>query len=98
MRIDLKEAKKELREAWLPDEKCYIGSNGYCNYLVIYEDRTILCTNEANSKLPMRGIIGIQFVGGDSWYVSGEEFDTNGNRIPMVEPESWLEDDAGQNR
>ena len=65
--MTLKEAKKELKEAWISGE----GYDYDQMYVVSYKNGTVLDTREANQRLPMAGIVGIEFHGSDDEYSVG---------------------------
>lgn len=67
--MTLAEAKRELKAAWIDGE----GYDYDETYIVCYADGTVLDTREANERLPMKNIIGIQFCGSDASFVVGYE-------------------------
>ncbi len=67
--MTLKEAKRELSEAWIPGE----GYDYDQMFVVCYKDGTVLDTRETNKKLSIRNIIGIQFFGSDGEFSVGQE-------------------------
>lgn len=77
--MTLKEAKKELKEAWITGE----GYDVDQMFTVAYKDGTVLSTDETNDRLPLRGIIGIEFHGSDAAYAVGKEL-FNGELVDLV--------------
>lgn len=68
--MTLKEAKIELKNAWIPGE----GYDYDQTYVVCYKDGTCLDTRtDGDKRLPLTGIIGIQFNGSDDHYAVGKE-------------------------
>lgn len=67
--MTLKEAKAELKNAWIPGE----GYDSDQMYTVCYKNGEVIGTWESEKRLPLTGIIGIQFHGSDASFAVGKE-------------------------
>lgn len=77
--MTLKEAKNELKNAWIPGE----GYDEDQSFTVCYKDGTCKITSDENEKVPLTGIIGIEFHGSDAHYAAGKEL-FHGELIDLV--------------
>ena len=67
--MTLAQAKAELKAAWVKGE----GYDQDETFIACYEDGECRSTRDTDERLPLKGIIGIQFCGSEEHYEVGYE-------------------------